>query len=149
MRRRRIGGGRAAIARRKEDESRFTRTGARMAGATLLQPRVRAAPPVPPKPPAPAPAAAASAEQQPSSEGAATGGAAAAGAGYAYYGGGVAGSNARGTGPDPAIVAKLVSMGFSENGCKRAALATDNAGIQRAMEWVLQHFGDSNFDAPL
>ena len=35
MRRRRIGGGRAAIARRKEDESRFTQTGARMAGATL------------------------------------------------------------------------------------------------------------------
>ncbi len=35
MRRRRIGGGRAAIARRREDESRFTQTGARMAGATL------------------------------------------------------------------------------------------------------------------
>ena len=35
MRRRRIGGGRAAIARRREDDTRFSRTGAQMAGATL------------------------------------------------------------------------------------------------------------------
>ena len=31
MRRRRIGGGRAAIARRREDDTRFSRTGAQMA----------------------------------------------------------------------------------------------------------------------
>ena len=35
MRRRRIGGGRAVIARRREDDTRFSRTGAQMAGATL------------------------------------------------------------------------------------------------------------------
>ena len=31
------------------------------------------------------------------------------------------------------LVAQLVSMGFSENGCRRAAIATNNAGPDQAM----------------
>ncbi len=77
--------------------------------------------------------------------------------------------------PDEAIVAQLVSMGFAQNGSKRAAIATGNtsecsrafvravhalvlalmlrpsvnAGAEAAMEWVLAHMEDADFDAPL
>ena len=40
---------------------------------------------------------------------------------------------------DDAIVAQLVAMGFSENGSKRAAIATSNASAEVAMEWVFAH----------
>jgi ubiquitin carboxyl-terminal hydrolase 5/13 len=50
---------------------------------------------------------------------------------------------------DEMIVGQLVSMGFSENGSRRAALATGNAGAEAAMEWVLMHQEDPDFDAPL
>ena len=43
-----------------------------------------------------------------------------------------------------AIVEQLVAMGFSENGAKRATLATGNADVQVAMEWVMNHMGDPN-----
>ncbi len=53
------------------------------------------------------------------------------------------------TEPDPLIVAQLVSMGFEENGCKRAALATGNSNAEAAMEWVLGHMEDPDFNDPL
>lgn len=51
--------------------------------------------------------------------------------------------------PDETLVAQLVSMGFSEQGCKRAAIATSNAGVEAAMEWVFAHMGDPDFNDPL
>jgi len=51
--------------------------------------------------------------------------------------------------PDEAIVAALVSMGFSENGSKRAALATNNTGPEPAMEWVFAHMEDPDFNDPI
>eukprot|EP00301_Raphidiophrys_heterophryoidea_P003463 c11563_g1_i1.p1 GENE.c11563_g1_i1~~c11563_g1_i1.p1 ORF type:complete len:840 (+),score=204.41 c11563_g1_i1:24-2522(+) len=50
---------------------------------------------------------------------------------------------------NPVIVAELVSMGFSENGCKRAVLATKNAGAEPAMDWILSHMEDADFNDPL
>ena len=50
---------------------------------------------------------------------------------------------------DEGIVAQLVSMGFSENGSRRAALATNNASADVAMNWVLEHMGDANFNDPI
>mmetsp|Transcript_23484 Transcript_23484/g.30695 ORF Transcript_23484/g.30695 Transcript_23484/m.30695 type:complete len:861 (-) Transcript_23484:288-2870(-) len=50
--------------------------------------------------------------------------------------------------PNPEIVAQLVSMGFSENGCKRACIATNNANADVAMNWVLEHMGDPDFNDP-
>ncbi|KAL0051048.1 hypothetical protein WJX82_001112 [Trebouxia sp. C0006] len=51
--------------------------------------------------------------------------------------------------PDPEIVSQLVGMGFSENGSKRAAVATQNVGTEGAMEWVLGHMEDANFNEPM
>ena len=51
--------------------------------------------------------------------------------------------------PDETIVAQLISMGFSENGCKRAAIATKNAGAEPAMEWVFAHMEDVDFNEPI
>jgi len=50
---------------------------------------------------------------------------------------------------DETIVAQLVSMGFSENGSRRAALATRNAGAEAGMEWVFAHMEDADFNLPL
>ena len=51
--------------------------------------------------------------------------------------------------PDEAILAQLLSMGFDENGCKRACVATKNAGAEAATEWVFSHMGDPDFALPL
>ena len=58
--------------------------------------------------------------------------------------------------PDPELVASLVAMGFSENGSKRAVLATASGnagagggGVEGAMEWVLAHMEDPDFNDPL
>lgn len=51
--------------------------------------------------------------------------------------------------PDETIVAQLVSMGFSENGSKRAVLATGNNSVEASMEWVLAHMGDADFNDPV
>ena len=51
--------------------------------------------------------------------------------------------------PDEAIIASLVSMGFSENGSKRAALAVNNSSADHAMEWVFAHMEDPDFNDPL
>ena len=50
--------------------------------------------------------------------------------------------------PDDAIVAQLVSMGFGENGSRRAALATGNSA-EAAMEWILGHMEDPDLNDPL
>lgn len=51
--------------------------------------------------------------------------------------------------PDEALVAQLVAMGFSENGSRRAAVATGNASAEVSMEWVFAHMGDADFNDPL
>ena len=51
--------------------------------------------------------------------------------------------------PDAAIVQQLVSMGFSENGSKRAALAVNNSSPDEAAEWVFAHMEDADFNDPL
>ncbi|GLD93328.1 hypothetical protein PINS_up001920 [Pythium insidiosum] len=50
--------------------------------------------------------------------------------------------------PDEALVVQLISMGFSENGCKRAAIATGNASAEAAMEWIFSHMEDPDFNDP-
>ena len=42
-----------------------------------------------------------------------------------------------------------MSMGFSENGSKRAAIAVKNASAEAAMEWVFAHMEDADFNDPL
>lgn len=51
--------------------------------------------------------------------------------------------------PSEDIVMQLVSMGFSENGSKRAALATHNTTAEDAMAWVFEHMEDPDFNDPL
>lgn len=49
---------------------------------------------------------------------------------------------------DDTVVAQLVSMGFSENGARRAALATAN-DVEAAVNWVFEHSEDANFNDPM
>eukprot|EP00616_Rhizochromulina_sp_CCMP1243_P005857 CAMPEP_0118975056 /NCGR_PEP_ID=MMETSP1173-20130426/14328_1 /TAXON_ID=1034831 /ORGANISM="Rhizochromulina marina cf, Strain CCMP1243" /LENGTH=845 /DNA_ID=CAMNT_0006924877 /DNA_START=18 /DNA_END=2555 /DNA_ORIENTATION=- len=49
---------------------------------------------------------------------------------------------------DEVVVANLVSMGFGENGCRRAAQATGN-NLEAATEWIFAHMEDADFNAPL
>ena len=51
--------------------------------------------------------------------------------------------------PDANIVSALMAMGFSENGSKRAALATNNASTELSMEWVFAHMEDADFNDPI
>ena len=44
---------------------------------------------------------------------------------------------------------QLVAMGFSANGATRAALATSNADGETAMNWVLEHMEDADFNDPI
>eukprot|EP00798_Chlamydomonas_sp_ICE-L_P030886 gene30886-35934_t len=62
--------------------------------------------------------------------------------------GGAGGGAAPPMEPDPLLVSQLVSMGFDENGCKRATLATNNSGAEAAMEYVLAHMEDPGFNDP-
>ena len=39
-------------------------------------------------------------------------------------------------------------MGFAANGCRRAVYATPGQGLEAALNWVLEHMGDADFDAP-
>jgi ubiquitin carboxyl-terminal hydrolase 5/13 len=50
--------------------------------------------------------------------------------------------------PDDEVVATLVSMGFPEGACKRAAVATANAGAEAAMEWIIMRTEDPDFADP-
>lgn len=66
--------------------------------------------------------------------------------------GAVASVNDSAAGPaaaDESLVQELVSMGFHENGCRRAVLATSNAGVESAMNWVLEHMEDADFSSPI
>ena len=49
---------------------------------------------------------------------------------------------------DEAIVAQVMSMGFSENGSRRAAIAVNNASAEHAVEWVFAHMEDADFNDP-
>ncbi|QDZ24098.1 ubiquitinyl hydrolase [Chloropicon primus] len=51
--------------------------------------------------------------------------------------------------PNQEIVNQLMGMGFSENGCKRAAIAMQNASAEVCMEWILQHMEDADFNDPI
>jgi len=46
------------------------------------------------------------------------------------------------------IVAQLVEMGFAVNGCRRAVHFTKNTGVEAAMNWVMEHMTDTDFDSP-
>jgi len=54
----------------------------------------------------------------------------------------------------PETLANLLSMGFSENGCKRACLATGNtvssgsSNADAAMNWIFEHMNDPDFNEP-
>lgn len=50
--------------------------------------------------------------------------------------------------PDEAVLSQLVDMGFSRNGCTRALFETKNSGVEAAMNWVMEHMGDANFNDP-
>jgi ubiquitin carboxyl-terminal hydrolase 5/13 len=52
---------------------------------------------------------------------------------------------------EDALTMQLVSMGFGENGCRRAARNTAGSGgdVEVAMNWVLEHMGDADFDTPI
>ena len=50
--------------------------------------------------------------------------------------------------PDEAVLSQLVDMGFSRNGCTRALYETKNSGVEAAMNWVMEHMGDANFNDP-
>ncbi|XVF19003.1 hypothetical protein REPUB_Repub11eG0073400 [Reevesia pubescens] len=47
------------------------------------------------------------------------------------------------------IVAQLVSMGFNQLHCLKAAINTSNAGVEEAMNWLLSHMDDPDIDAPI
>ena len=64
-------------------------------------------------------------------------------------GGGGGGGGGGGVEPDANIVSQLMAMGFSENGSKRAAIATSNASAEASMEWVFAHMEDPDFNDPV
>lgn len=43
---------------------------------------------------------------------------------------------------DKGIVAQLMDMGFPQVRCEKAALNTQNAGVEEAMNWLLSHMDD-------
>ncbi|XP_058206103.1 ubiquitin carboxyl-terminal hydrolase 14-like isoform X1 [Rhododendron vialii] len=47
------------------------------------------------------------------------------------------------------IVSQLVSMGFNNLHCEKAAINTSNAGVEEAMNWLLSHMDDADIDAPI
>ena len=49
--------------------------------------------------------------------------------------------------PDPAIVAQLSEI-FAPEACKKAAYHTKNAGAEAAMNWILEHMNDPDFNEP-
>lgn len=50
---------------------------------------------------------------------------------------------------DDNVVDQLVSMGFDKEGCRKAVYHTKNQGVEPAMNWVLEHMGDADFNSPL
>ncbi|CAG8761381.1 20907_t:CDS:10 [Gigaspora margarita] len=44
---------------------------------------------------------------------------------------------------------KLLEMGFPENRCRKALIATGNNGADQAMNWLFEHMDDADIDAPI
>lgn len=52
--------------------------------------------------------------------------------------------------PDAAIVEQLMMLGLgSDNACKRAAVAVDNANAEVAAGWLMEHLGDADINDPI
>lgn len=49
---------------------------------------------------------------------------------------------------DEGALQQLMSMGFSENGCRRALIATRTNDAEVAMNWVFEHMEDPDFNEP-
>ncbi|KAL0320716.1 UNVERIFIED_CONTAM: Ubiquitin carboxyl-terminal hydrolase 14 [Sesamum radiatum] len=47
------------------------------------------------------------------------------------------------------IVGQLGSMGFQYLHCQKAAISTSNAGVEEAMNWLLNHMNDPDIDEPI
>ena len=47
------------------------------------------------------------------------------------------------------MVQQLTEMGFPVEACKKAVRLTGNCGLETAMNWVMEHIGDSDFADPL
>lgn len=47
------------------------------------------------------------------------------------------------------FVSQLMSMGFSENGSRRAVMATQSVDAETAMNWVFEHMEDPDFNEPI
>ncbi|KAJ4894149.1 Ubiquitin carboxyl-terminal hydrolase 14 [Raphanus sativus] len=47
------------------------------------------------------------------------------------------------------IVTQLVSMGFNQLHCQKAAINTSNAGVEEATNWLFSHMDDPDIDAPI
>ena len=54
-----------------------------------------------------------------------------------------------GLAPSASIVSALVSMGFNENGSRRAAVAVRNANVDEAVGWAVAHMDDADFKKPM
>lgn len=51
--------------------------------------------------------------------------------------------------PDENILQQLLEFGFSKNACIRAALAVNNASLELASEWLMNHLEDANINDPV
>jgi len=51
--------------------------------------------------------------------------------------------------PDLGIVRVLMGRGFTENGARRAAVMTNNASSELALQWAISHSLESGFDNPI
>jgi ubiquitin carboxyl-terminal hydrolase 5/13 len=50
---------------------------------------------------------------------------------------------------DPTALQTLMQMGFPQNRCEKALLATGNSDANAAMDWLFGHLEDPDIDAPL
>ncbi|XP_064598849.1 ubiquitin carboxyl-terminal hydrolase 5-like [Liolophura sinensis] len=50
---------------------------------------------------------------------------------------------------DESVVTQLTEMGFAREGCRKAVYHTKNTGVEAAMNWVMEHMGDPDFEVPL
>lgn len=49
---------------------------------------------------------------------------------------------------DTAVLSQLCDMGFTVDSCKRALYNTSNTGIDSAMNWIMEHMNDPDFNDP-
>ncbi len=50
---------------------------------------------------------------------------------------------------DQSIVSAIMEMGFPELHAQKAAINTNNAGVEQAMNWIFEHSTDADIDQPL